>query len=319
VWSIFSQVADTDGSFQLKYQDYASGRDLSVRMPLFIRPYKPLSVLDVMNLMNSHYEGTELDSTKDVGAGLFETPHRPRPLTWEYQGKTYHNERNVATERTGWNFVAQIRPRMPRELAALIWFGVDDSSTSPRVPVYASSTAIAEAYAGKGTQDGVPGPMLKLDMKKAFWVQNMVSNLCYWRWKDAYPLVRQKIDGIHADFETEIKRVDVTALAFYENDSPAAAVDFVTKYSVSAGQTLHDTWLDFYGDLFVRFRDYSTIVPNKEDTRCGCDVQQPELSEAAKKRIVMETGGHYEVSGDGRVDQRLGAPDNNHIARKDVY
>jgi hypothetical protein len=28
---------------------------------------------------------------------------------------------------------------------------------------------VAEPYAGKGTQDGVPGPMLKLDMTKAFW------------------------------------------------------------------------------------------------------------------------------------------------------
>ena len=58
---------------------------------------------------------------------------------------------------------------MPRQLSALIWFAVDDSSTSPRVPVYASSTMVPMPYAGKGTQDGVPGPMLKLDMKKAFW------------------------------------------------------------------------------------------------------------------------------------------------------
>jgi dipeptidase len=317
VWSIFSQVADEDGSFQVKYQDYASGRDLKERMPLFIKPYKKLSAFDVMNLMNSHYEGTELDSSRDVGAGTFETPHRPRPLTWEYQGKTYHNERNVATERTGWNFVAQIRPFLPRELAVLIWFAVDDSSTSPRVPIYASSTAIAEPYAGKGTQDGVPGPMLKFNMKKAFWVQNMVSNLVYWRWKDAYPMVRKKIDDIHAEFVKEIKQSDVTALALYQNDSPEAAVDFVTKHGVAAGETLHETWLDFYGELFVRFRDFSTIVPNEEDTRCGCEVQQPGMSESTKKRIVMETGTHYEVGSGGPT--RLSTPAKKEIHIKEVY
>jgi dipeptidase len=169
VWSIFSQIATADRSFQIQYQDYAAGRNVTNRMPLFVEPYKKLSVLDVMNLMNSHYEGTELDGSVDVGSGLFADVHRPRPLTWEYQGKIYFNERMVATYRTGWNFVAQIRPQMPRELAALIWFAVDDSSTSPRVPVYASSTMVAEPYAGKGTQDGVPFEALKFDMKKAFW------------------------------------------------------------------------------------------------------------------------------------------------------
>ena len=175
VWSMFSSIADGDGSFQLHYQEYAAGRDFSKRMPLFIKPHKKLSVLDVMSLMNSHYEGTELDSTRDVGAGIFESPYRPRPLEWKYGDRTYHNERSIATVKTGWNFVAQVRPDMPRELAAILWFAVDDSSTSPRVPVYASSKEVAPPYAGKGTQDGVPGPMLKLDMTKAFWVQNMVS------------------------------------------------------------------------------------------------------------------------------------------------
>lgn len=169
VWSMLSKVADMDGTFQMEYQDYVSGRNLTKRMPLFVKPYKKLSLVDVMDLMTSHYEGTELDATVDVGGGIFGSPHRPRPLTWKYQGNQYFNERTLATERTGWNFVAQIRPEMPRELAAVVWFAVDDSSTSPRFPFYASSTDVAEPYAGKGTQDGVPGPMLTLDMKKAFW------------------------------------------------------------------------------------------------------------------------------------------------------
>lgn len=318
VWSIFSNVADADGSFQLKYQDYASGRDLSKRMPLFIKPYKKLSAFDIMNLMNSHYEGTELDATVDVGAGIFQVPHRPRPLTWEYQGKTYHNERVIATVKTGWNFVAQIRPNMPKELAALIWFAVDDSSTSPRVPVYASSTAISEPYAGKGTQDGVPGPLMKLDMRKAFWVQNMVSNLCYSRWKDAYPIVRQRIDDYHEEFVNQIKEVDAEALALYKESSPKAAVEYVTKQSVATGQKLHDRWLDFYGELFVRFRDFATIVEKEDDTRCGCEVKEPGLSEVAMRRIVMETGTHYEVTAD-KSSTRLGASQTRVNIHKEVY
>jgi hypothetical protein len=42
VWSMFSSIVDNDGSFQLEYQDYASGHDVSNRMPLFVKPCKKL-------------------------------------------------------------------------------------------------------------------------------------------------------------------------------------------------------------------------------------------------------------------------------------
>ena len=87
---------------------------------------------------------------------------------------------------------------MPPELSALVWFATDDSSTSPRIPVYGSNRQVAEPYAGKGTQDGVPAPLLQFTTDKAFWVQNMVSNFCYFRWQDAYPVVREKIDTVRA-------------------------------------------------------------------------------------------------------------------------
>jgi len=312
VWSIFSQAADQDGSFQLKFQDYASGRDLESRMPLFIEPYKKLSAFDVMNMMNSHYEGTELDGTLDTGGGTFGDPHRPRPLTWDYEGKKYFNERTVAIERTGWNFVAQLRPNMPRELSVLIWFASDDTSTSPRVPVYACSTTVADPYSGKGTQDGVPAPMMKLDLTKAFWVQNMVSNLAYSRWKDAYPIVRKRIDDIYFDHAKKVKLTDISAEAIYNTVSPEEAVKFATQVSVKMAESLHHRWMEFYGELFVRFRDFSTIVEDKENTRCGCDVKQPGISDEVKRRIVMETGDHYEVkedSSEGPTTARLRSPD----------
>ena len=313
VWSIFSHAVN-DPDFQVQYQEYAAGRDLSTRMPLFVRPRKPLSAYDVMALLNSHYEGTELDGSADVGGGLFGTPYRPRPLTWEYQDRTYFNERTVAIERTGWSFVAQLRRHMPQELSVLLWFAADDSSTAPRLPVYAASTAIAAPYAGKGTQDGVPGPILKFDLTKAFWVQNMVSNLCYSRWKDAYPMVRQKIDDLYEYHSQRVEEIDERAKNLYDAGDIPGAIDLVTNFSVQSGEALHKTWMDFYGELFARFRDFATIVPDPTDTRCGCQVQEPGLSEETKRRIVLETGGHYEV-GDSSPEGptlRLGASNHDH-------
>lgn len=295
VWSILSQIADQSGEFEANYESYALGENLSNRMPLFVVPYKKLSLDDVMQLMTSHYEGTRLDSSKDVGAGLFASPYRPRPLEWQYKNVTYHNERNVATAKTGWNFVGQVRPWMPAPLAALVWFACDDSSTSPRVPVYGSSTRISPAYAGKGPQDGVVSPLLKLDLTKAFWVQNMVSNFAYYRWKDIYPMLREKIDGIQAELVQKVAIVDEQSMKAYEEDGAGAAVKYVTQFGWNTGNSVHGLWMDFYGELFVRFRDFYTIVPKAGDSLCGCEAKEPGLSDSLKKRIVDETGDHYKV------------------------
>lgn len=295
VWSIFSAIADEDKSFQQEYLDYASGRELTHRMPLWIKPYKMLSLPELMSVMNTHYEGSELDSSLDVGSGLYSAPYRPRPLEWEMKEKKYHNERSVATQQTGWNFIAQMRPWMPPKLSVLVWFGVDDSSTSPRVPVYGSSTRVSQAYGGKGAQDGVQQPLLKFDLSKAFWVHNMVSNFAYSRWNDIYPVLRAKIDEVQDDLLKEVIMIDNLALKLYNDEGPEAAVELVTSFGAKTGDKLHASWLQFYGELFVRFRDFFDVVPDDNSPACGCKVQETGLSDKWKDRIIKETGNHYEI------------------------
>jgi dipeptidase len=99
VWSVFSKIVDNSGTFQSKYLDYATGRNISNRMPLWVKPYKSVSLLDLMSLMNSHYEGMDLDASLDVGSGLYSSPYRPRPLEWSYQGDMYHNERTIGVQQ----------------------------------------------------------------------------------------------------------------------------------------------------------------------------------------------------------------------------
>ena len=103
--------------------DYVKGEDLENRMPLYIKPKRKISNKDLMNFMRDHLEGTELDMTKDAGAGPFGLPYRWRPLTWEYDGKMYVNERATATQQTGFSFVAESRPMKPDWLGRnpLVW------------------------------------------------------------------------------------------------------------------------------------------------------------------------------------------------------
>lgn len=299
-WAILSRFAQ-DPSFEATYEAYAMGKDPKNRMPLWIKPKDKISMEDVMAAMANHYEGTAMAFDQDVGAGIYNSPYRPRPLAWKYKNVSYHNERAVATQQTGWNFVAQIRLNMPRQISSILWFAVDDSSTSPRFPVYGCSTAVSDAYYGKGTQDGVPAPLLKFDLGKAFWVQNMVSNLVYTRWSDAYPIVREKIAVIQKSLEDELHYVDEQLLAQYDHGNEQEMVRLGTEFSVQAGDRLHKEWMMFYGELFARFRDFYTVEKDPTDPICNCKVIEREISDEWKERIVKETGDKYQCGDDGSV------------------
>ena len=76
MWSLFRRAAPS----QNLSIDYVKGEKGAKPLPLFIKPDQKLDVRDVMQLMRDHFEGTEFDLTKDVGAGPYKLPYRWRPM-----------------------------------------------------------------------------------------------------------------------------------------------------------------------------------------------------------------------------------------------
>ena len=68
VWSFFRKYDTTMD----QYMDFIKGDPSKEPMPLYVKPNRKLSVQDVQNGMRDHYEGTDLDMTKDAGAGIYE-------------------------------------------------------------------------------------------------------------------------------------------------------------------------------------------------------------------------------------------------------
>ena len=81
----------------------------------------------------------------------------------------------------------------------------------------------------------------------------------------------------------------------YQEEGPEEAVMFATSVSVETANTIHQQWLHFFGELFVRFRDFHIITEQVNEASCGCNAKEPGLSNEVKKRIIDETGDHYEV------------------------
>lgn len=147
VWAFFRTVADDMD----QYTDYAMGYNMSNRMPLWVKPRTKVDPKTVFDAMRDHYEGTPMDMTQDIGAGGHALPYRWRPMDFEVDGVTYLNERAVATQQTGFWFVAQARPWLPDDMG-ILWFGVDDAATSCLTPIYCSATEVPECFReGNGT------------------------------------------------------------------------------------------------------------------------------------------------------------------------
>ncbi len=254
VWSFFNRFAADDMHPYLKY---AMGDNSQKRMPLYVKAKEKLSVKEVANMMRDHYEGTPMDMTKDIGAGGNTLPYRWRPMDFEVDGKTYLNERAIATQQTGFWFIGQSRSFVPKEVGGIFWFAVDDAGTSPLTPVYTSSTAISSHYAlGNGS-------MIEYSPSSMFWLTNRIAQFAYLRYDHIGAEVRSEIDKHENAKIAETKAIDKTA-AIMSQESPQFVSEFLTNYSVNTANALFDKWKKLDEYLLVKYIDGNTKKQNQD-------------------------------------------------------
>ena len=288
------------------YYDYITGENLAHRMPLFVRPARKLGVKDVADMMRDHFEGTPLDMTTDIGAGGNALPYRWRPMGFSYNGWNYINERAIATQQTGFWFVAQARHDLPDMIGGLLWFGTDDAATSYLTPIYSNTDAVPECF-----REG-NGSMLEYSSTASFWINNRVTNHCYKAYNIMAPTVREAIDKFeNSQIDEKVKAMDAAALEAYNRILPKAekkassSKDFfapvrkmLTDYSVSTAQTQFDAWVALEQLLVVKFIDGNVkaqdadgnFIHSKYSERMPAGLVQPGYTDKWKEAVVRDHG-----------------------------
>ena len=295
VWTMFNKVASGMG----KYWNYVKG-DVkhnkktgyaTNRMPLWIKPDHKIKLAEMMDFMRDHLEGTELDMSKDIGAGPYHTPYRWRPLTWKVDGKSYCNERATATQQTGFSFVAQSRNWLPDAIGGIIWWGVDDASGTVYMPMYSSITKIPENFrVGNGS-------IVEWSETSGFWLFNQVQNFAYSRYDVIHPEIDSLQHKLEADFIDFTPAVDKGAQELLAENKDKVT-DYLTNYSCSAGAFTFKTWKNFYHYLFIKYSDgniktkrkipegYKYVTPN---------LKQPGYSKDWYRLIIEKTGDQFKM------------------------
>lgn len=285
VWSGFNMVNSDMG----KYLDYAMGENLKNRMPLWIKPDNKLSPKDVMGMMRNYYQGTPMDMTKDVGAGPYGSTVRWRPMQWEVDGQKYIHERAISTQQTGFSFVSQSRSWLPDPVGGILWFGVDDTYYTVYSPMYCGITKVPETFAVGN------GDMMTFSDNAAFWVFNQVTDFAYSRTRLVIGDLQNKQSQLEDGYFAETQNVDKTAEAMYR-ENPANAINYITEYSVKAGNKTVEEWKGFYKYLFVKYVDGN--VKEKRPLPAGYkyvnpSVSQPGYGEEWNRTIVKMTGDKF--------------------------
>ena len=299
------------------YLDYVMGRDLNADMPLFVFPRKKAGVKEVADVMRDHYEGTPMDMTQDIGAGGNALPYRWRPMEFTVEGKTYMNERAIATQQTGFWMVGQARNYVPDVVGGILWFGTDDAATSYLTPIYTSVTRVPECF-----REG-NGDRLHYSPTSSFWINNRISNACYKMYNQMAPYVRTRIDAFERDqMERRTHTVDSMAVVMYNqvvvklqkkleskrdvmvSSAPfAKIVKYITEYSNETADRQFAAWQNLEVELLVKFMD-GNVVPQDKNGAFEASkyskgqparIEQPGYTDLWKETVAQEHGANIMV------------------------
>lgn len=273
--------------------DYAMGYDLKGEMPLFIKPSRKIGAKDVADVMRDHFEGTPMDMTTDIGAGGNALPYRWRPMNFEWDGKTYINERAIATQQTGFWFVAQSRGYLPDEVGALIWFGCDDAATSYLTPIYVNTKSVPECLRVGN------GDMLHYSATSQFWMCNRVANACYKMYDQMAPVVRTAIDDFeNYQMDVAVPQMDAVLSDLVSAGRVGKALKKMTDYSVNTAMAQFEKWTRLEELLLVKFIDGNVKAQNEDGSFVHSEysegipkgIAQPGYTDKWKEAVARDNG-----------------------------
>ncbi len=193
-------------------------------LPFSVKPDQNVDVTDVMQLLRSTYEGTDMDMCRNIktvskrklndGTTVYDTVVSPVANPWMggnmqstlnmLKPGTVDFKRTVSVAWCSYSFVAQLRDWLPDEVGGICWVALDNPGQSPRVPVFCGTTRMPQAYSVCG-QKGYTD-------KAALWQYRRANKLATVAWqrtkegmmKEVISQEEKAINGL-AELEASVK------------------------------------------------------------------------------------------------------------------
>lgn len=212
-------------------------------LPFSVRPDQNVDVSDVMQLLRSTYEGTDMDMCRNIrmvskkrqkdGTVVNDTIISPIANPW--MGGNVQNtlnmlkpgtvdfKRTVSVAWCSYSFVAQLRDWLPDEVGGVCWMAVDNPGQSPRVPIFCGNSRLPQAYSICGHK--------RYDEKAVLWQYRKANKLATVAWQRTKEVMTKEIldqeqkafKGL-AELESNIKALKARESEDYDPSSQIAAL-----------------------------------------------------------------------------------------------
>ena len=212
-------------------------------LPFSVRPDQNVDVSDVMQLLRSTYEGTDMDMCRNIrmvskkrqkdGTVVNDTIISPIANPW--MGGNVQNtlnmlkpgtvdfKRTVSVAWCSYSFVAQLRDWLPDEVGGVCWMAVDNPGQSPRVPIFCGNSRLPQAYSICGHK--------RYDEKAVLWQYRKANKLATVAWQRTKEVMTKEIldqeqkafKGL-SELESNIKALKARESEDYDPSSQIAAL-----------------------------------------------------------------------------------------------
>ena len=212
-------------------------------LPFSVRPDQNVDVSDVMQLLRSTYEGTDMDMCRNIrmvskkrqkdGTVVNDTIISPIANPW--MGGNVQNtlnmlkpgtvdfKRTVSVAWCSYSFVAQLRDWLPDEVGGVCWMAVDNPGQSPRVPIFCGNSRLPQAYSICGHK--------RYDEKAVLWQYRKANKLATVAWQRTKDVMTKEIldqeqkafKGL-SELESNIKSLKSRESEDYDPSSQIAAL-----------------------------------------------------------------------------------------------
>lgn len=242
VWRVFDRVNP-----DLALSPWVNGGGYTSDYPFSVAPREKLAINDVFALYRDHYEGTQFDLTKGVGAGPYGDPNR---FIGPYDGaqnnvsneKLYGAwERAISIFYQGYTYVAQTRPHAPELTKGVVWYGPDISYTTCFSPFPAKVRQLPPAY-----QIGDPQ---KFSRDAAWWAFDFVAN---WAQLNFQRMCHVDILPLQAALEAMQAK---TVRDWDEKVAGGASAEELTEFCAQNANTILERWWELADRLIAKYSD----------------------------------------------------------------
>lgn len=226
-------------------------------IPFSVKPEKKVDVRDVMRLLRSYYEGTDMDITRNLKIVTRDGDTIVSPTANPWMGgneqKVYNMlkpgtiefKRGVAMSWCSYSFVAQLRDWMPDEIGGICWIGVENPGQSPRIPVYSGCTRMPSCFDRCGHSH--------FDEQTALWRYRKANKLAQVNWGLCKDVMYANILRYEDKAMEEMPELEKKVEKLLKKGEKEEATKMLNRYTADFEAATAETWKEMEHTFWERF------------------------------------------------------------------